>query len=221
MTLTCPKCDAPRLPKSDPAASCPSCGIIYAKFDPEAAAELKARQEAVRRGEKVERIDRQVRELTRTKPDTTYEPEPDEGITQRQIVGLMGAALLAIGVFMPLLSGPFGMSVNYFSNGKGDGVFILAMAVTTVGLVLTRKCRLLWATGGLSLAMLAFSFIRVQSSFSEMKTKMDRDLQGNPFRGLADAAVASMQMQWGWAVLAIGAALILACAAMKKRQLQA
>lgn len=66
MSLSCPKCAAPRIATSNPAASCPSCGIVFAKFDPEEAAELKARQEAVRRGEKVARMERQTRELPKT-----------------------------------------------------------------------------------------------------------------------------------------------------------
>lgn len=66
MSLSCPKCAAPRIATSNPAASCPGCGIVFAKFDPEEAAELKARQEAVRRGEKVARMERQTRELPKT-----------------------------------------------------------------------------------------------------------------------------------------------------------
>ncbi len=41
-TVTCPKCNYTRQPTDTaPAYECPSCGIVYAKFD--AAAELKAR----------------------------------------------------------------------------------------------------------------------------------------------------------------------------------
>jgi hypothetical protein len=39
---------------------------------------------------------------------------------------------------------------------------------------------------------------------------LERELAGNPFRGLANA-----QMQWGWALLIIGAILLLAAAATK------
>jgi hypothetical protein len=41
------------------------------------------------------------------------------------------------------------------------------------------------------------------------------DLKDNPFRGLADVAVQSIQLQWGWAVLVIGIVLLVAAAAMK------
>lgn len=61
----------------------------------------------------------------------------------------------------------------------------------------------------------AFTFVRVQSKISDVREAMNSNLQGTPFRSLANAAMASVQMQLGWSVLAIGAVLILACAGMK------
>ena len=45
---------------------------------------------------------------------------------------------------------------------------------------------------------------------------MEAELRGNPFRGLADMTLQSVQLQWGWALLIIGAVLIIASAAMKE-----
>ena len=204
MQKHCLKCgQANPAATGDEMEACPGCGAIYSRVEAAMAARAAAAQRRTTPREP------QDEEETQTQAATS-------GLTQRQIVGLVGAAVLAIGVFMPLLSGPLGMSVNYFSNGKGDGILVLAMAGCSAALVLARQFRLLWATGAVSLAVLAFTFNRVRSGMSEVKAQMDRDLQGNPFRGLADAAMESVQMQWGWAVLAIGAALILGCAAMKK-----
>ncbi|MEE9913257.1 MAG: zinc ribbon domain-containing protein [Deltaproteobacteria bacterium] len=50
---------------------------------------------------------------------------------------------------------------------------------------------------------------------SEIKTEMETKLDGNPFRGLADMAMQSIQIQWGFAILIIGALLIIASAAIK------
>ena len=50
---------------------------------------------------------------------------------------------------------------------------------------------------------------------SDMKTHTDTELKDNPFRGVAEFAVDSVQLQWGWAVLVIGIALLIAAAAMK------
>lgn len=203
MIRTCQKCGHIHpTATGEELEACPQCGAIYSRVAAALMAKSAARPAATVRQSSAQADPRDVAE--------------PEGITQRQIIGFLGAAVLAMGVFMPLISGPFGMSANYFSNGKGDGVFILAMAMCTAALVFARKYRLLWVTGGLSLAMLAFTFVRVQSNFSKVKAEIDSGLQGNPFRGLADAAIESMQMQWGWAVLAIGATLILACAGMKR-----
>ena len=50
---------------------------------------------------------------------------------------------------------------------------------------------------------------------SQAKADMESELAGNPFRGLADMAMQSVQLQWGWALLIVGAALVIASAAMK------
>lgn len=129
-----------------------------------------------------------------------------------KILGLAGSATLFLGVFMPVVSMPIVGSMNYFKNGEGDGVIILVLAAISLVLALLGHYRRLWLTGLGSLGVLAFSFIHFQMKLGEIKEKMDVDLAGNPFRGLADAAMAAIQLQWGWAVLALGAALVIAAA---------
>jgi hypothetical protein len=45
---------------------------------------------------------------------------------------------------------------------------------------------------------------------------MQSDLAANPFGGIATAAMQSVQIQWGWAVLVVGAVLIIAAAAVRE-----
>jgi hypothetical protein len=54
-----------------------------------------------------------------------------------------------------------------------------------------------------------------QSKMSQATRQMETELKDNPFRGLADLAVQSVQLEWGWAVLVIGIVLLIAVAAMK------
>jgi len=122
-------------------------------------------------------------------------------------LALIGAAVLFVGAFMPIVSMPIVGSINYFNNGKGDGVFILLIAGITAALALTGRTRHTLWTGSAALVMLGVTFIRFQSGMSEMRTRMDTELAGNPFRGLAEAAVGAVQLQWGWAVLLLGAGL--------------
>ena len=43
---------------------------------------------------------------------------------RRQWFGILGSILLFIGVFAPIISVPIVGNVNYFQNGKGDGVIV-------------------------------------------------------------------------------------------------
>ncbi len=125
-------------------------------------------------------------------------------MNKRYVTGLAGAAALAIGVFVPLVSMPIVGSLTYFNNGSGDGVIVLALAAISALLVVAKRYRALWLTGLASLALIGYSFMRMSSTLASV----ERELADNPFRGLAN-----VQMQWGWALLGIGGILLLAAAA--------
>jgi len=133
----------------------------------------------------------------------------------KQLLGLIGSIVLFIGVFTPIVSVPIMGNMNYFQNGEGDGTVVLVLAVISLVLVLANKYKGLWFTGIGSLGMMIFSFINFQSKMSQAKAKMETELAGNPFRGLADLTMQSVQLQWGWALLIVGAGLVIASAAMK------
>ena len=47
---------------------------------------------------------------------------------------------MAIGVFLPLLSMPIVGSINYFQNGRGDGVIVLVLAAILLCSSKRRRC---------------------------------------------------------------------------------
>lgn len=49
--------------------------------------------------------------------------------------------------------------------------------------------------GVASLALLTYAFIGFQSRISEMRATMERDLAGNPFKGLGDVMMQSVQLE--------------------------
>ena len=57
-----------------------------------------------------------------------------------------------------------------------------------------------------SLALIGYTFLNMVQALAAMESK----LADNPFRGLASA-----QMQWGWALLAIGSLLLIAAAVLR------
>ena len=138
-----------------------------------------------------------------------------EDMKTKQLLGLIGSIVLFIGVFTPIVSVPIMGNLNYFQNGKGDGVIVLVLAVISFILVLANKYKGLWFTGIGSLGLMLFTFINFQLKISQAKADMESELADNPFRGLADMAMHSVQIQWGWALLIVGAVLVIASATMK------
>lgn len=133
----------------------------------------------------------------------------------RQIVGLTGAIVLFVGVFTPIVSIPTVGYINYFQNEKLDGVVILSLATVSFVLLLMRRYRALWVTGFASLGVLLFTFMTLQIRISEIKEKLGAELADKRSPGLADWAMRSVQIEWGWPVLTIGTAFILWAAAQK------
>jgi hypothetical protein len=149
-------------------------------------------------------------------PNNYVIPERDVSgrVGRKFLLGLLGSIALCIGVFAPLISMPIVGTQNYFANGQGDGTIVLGLAVISFVLVFLNRYRALWLTGLGTLAMIAFTFVRIQSVIGDMKSNMRSDLQGNPFAGMAEAMLGTVQIQWGWAVLLVGSALLIASAAL-------
>lgn len=124
-------------------------------------------------------------------------------------MAFIGAGILTLGTFVPIVSLPIVGNVNYFANGEGDGMLLVVLAaITAVLAFLNQTKHVLWS--GLAAAlMIAWALIRFANLKSEMQAQMDEELAGNPFRGLAEVAVQSVQLQWGWIVLIAGAGIII------------
>lgn len=132
----------------------------------------------------------------------------------RQLFGILGSLILFVGVFAPIVSVPIMGNLNYFQNGKGDGSLILVLAIISFVLTLTRNYRGLWFTSGGALLVMLITFVNFHSKMDELKTELGGGTGNGLFRGFADMAVQSIQLQWGWALLVVGLALLVAAAAM-------
>lgn len=128
-------------------------------------------------------------------------------MTPKQLLALGGAAILFIGVFAPIASAPELGTMNFFLNGQGGGVVILILAVLAALAAVMKWNKLLWFSGLASLGWLGLTLVRFVSKVAE---KSD-----NPPTGMTAADVRSFQLEWGWALLVIGAVAVVIAAAMK------
>lgn len=110
-------------------------------------------------------------------------------------LGLVGGGLMFVGVFLPLIQGPLGLSISYVANGSGDGMIVLALALITVVCSMTRKYMPLLLTGIVSAGLL----IRVAIMLSEIGRNAD-----NP---LASKIASTFNLSVGWGVTMIGAVI--------------
>lgn len=129
-------------------------------------------------------------------------------MTNRNLI-FVGSGLLAVGLFLPIVTLPILGTVNLFGNGGNlNAIALLALAVIAGGLALKeRPADVLWPALAAA-GILLYGFIRLQYAISQMRASLD-DLADNPFAGLVQGAMSSVQLQWGWLILAAGAGLMI------------
>ena len=117
----------------------------------------------------------------------------------KMALSIAGCVLLVIGCFVPLFSVSFlgNLTVDFYSDGEGDGVLIIILTVISAIIVFARRFKWLFIPGGLSLAIIVYDFFNMQS-----------DLAGD------ELASALIQTEWGWLLLFGGAGLVLVAAAL-------
>jgi len=119
----------------------------------------------------------------------------------RQTLGVLGAFCLAIGAFAPVVSLPAVGGITYFQNGNG---VMLGLALIALAIALRNQCAWLLPAGLTALAMVVTT------------VRTARSLVIAPVVGDAPR-VAAVQLDWGLAVLVVGALLLFASAFMRPR----
>jgi hypothetical protein len=135
-----------------------------------------------------------------------------------KILALSGSAVLALGAFVPIVSLPIIGSINYFNNGQGDGIFIVLLAAVAAVLAFFGQYRFLWIPGGASLVLLVITLTRFIQLVNDAQSELTDSLAGNPFAGLAEGLMASVQLQWGWMLLFLGSVVIISGSFVRKRE---
>ncbi|RUR12431.1 hypothetical protein [Legionella septentrionalis] len=134
-------------------------------------------------------------------------------------VGCLGVILLLIGIFSPIAAAPMIGDLNLFRNGKGDGIFILFLS--SFWLVKFMRAGRMGLTilsmliGGLIIYDLVFTYNLIQN----IKSDLANQLADNPFAGIANTMIGSIEMKWGWILLLLGASLMLLSSIVKDKDI--
>jgi hypothetical protein len=125
----------------------------------------------------------------------------DDGVVDTMLF----AIVLALGCFMPLMSAPIVGSVTATQLRFSDGYILLALAALAVWLAYSGKVRAVRWPGIFAAFIVVLNFAVVIYRVQEVKADVRSQLAGNPFAGLAEAMIQSVQLQWGWVPLMVGA----------------
>jgi hypothetical protein len=74
--------------------------------------------------------------------------------------------MLGAGVFAPILTVPIVGTLNYFANGRGDGVVLLLLALASGILISTNRLHWLFMTGCVSLVILLAAYLNLDARLS-------------------------------------------------------
>lgn len=139
--------------------------------------------------------------------------------TNKNLV-LVGAAALVVGLFCPIVTLPFLGNVNLFNDGTNLlALAILALAAIAGAMALNGRERDAFWPGAAAGLLLIYHFVTLQYRLSQMRSSLD-ELKDNPFAGLAKTAVGTIQLQWGWLVLAVGAGLLIYAGIKARREIE-
>ena len=136
----------------------------------------------------------------------------DRKPSARVLFTWLSVALLFVALVVPVAQAPFVGSITIFSLQDGTAYWFLGFAVIAALATFAKYYRLLVVPGLLVIGTTLFYVYH----FEETKAELAASMQGNIFSGLASAASAAIQLQWGVALLIVaGAALIVASIARR------
>ncbi len=127
----------------------------------------------------------------------------------RRLFALFGSALLTLGIFMPFLGVRYFKDQTYWQLSQSGAIILIALAVLSITIALFRKFGLLYLTGGGALGLLVYSIQQVETRKAGMLADVTQSLSGSPLKGLGTGFVKSLDYRYGWAVMLLGAVILI------------
>jgi hypothetical protein len=128
----------------------------------------------------------------------------------RLTASIVGAGLVVVGIFMPFLGMPIFRDENYFEISAAGAIILLALAGLSLLAAAFRKFGWLYLTGAGSLGLLLYSIQKVSERKATVLSDLSQSLKGSPLHGLGVGFVKAVDYRYGWAVMLLGAIILIA-----------
>jgi NADH:ubiquinone oxidoreductase subunit H len=124
-----------------------------------------------------------------------------------KIIALVGAAILAVGVFLPVVQVPKRGAMTLMDL-ESAGVIILVLAAIAAGVALIGWTRhAVWPGIG-ALGLLAYAYQRTNAEIAQSRARLSGGIGEDPLAALRDLAASNSRVDYGWSVLAVGALIV-------------
>jgi hypothetical protein len=128
-------------------------------------------------------------------------------------LAFVGAGLLIFGLFCPVMTLPIAGGINFFVGANISAPALLALALIGGALALTGRERDAVWPGAAAAALLLFHFATLQAYLPQMRASVAE-------LGIPGAAASTVQVEWGWLVLAFSSGLMIYAGERSRRAAQ-
>lgn len=134
-----------------------------------------------------------------------------------KVIVLIGAVLLALGAFLPILDVPKRGTISLM-DVDWAGVVVLVLAAVAAGLALLDRPRHAVWPGIASIGVTAYAYQRVNAEIAAAELRLGGNPGEDPLGAVRDLVASSASIEYGWAVLGFGAVMITAAGALGWRR---
>lgn len=139
-----------------------------------------------------------------------------------KVTALIGAALVAIGPFLPMMHVPKRGSITLMAAPWAwVGWTILALGALAALLALLNRTRHVIWPGIATLGLLAYGYVQVSTEIERARLRVGGGIgsliEGDPLAKLKDIAALNTRYEYGWAVLVFGALALVAAGVLAWR----
>jgi len=135
-----------------------------------------------------------------------------------KIVGVTGASILALGIFMPSRVATMAGYISYYTAHQTDGIILFLLALGAFMLVFTGSPAKLFLFGILTLTTVAWIFLRTDPSLHQLEANVGRlaaEAAALPMLRLTESSI-SRNLPW-WVMMG-GSSLLVIAGLMRVRR---
>lgn len=128
----------------------------------------------------------------------------------KQLVILLGAGLLVLGTFAPLLGVPI-FKDRTFHDISPTGAWILVVcAVGSLILAILRKFQWIYIPAVLALILTGYTVLQVQEQKSQVESDLRHHVANVPGKSVVESIAAGSHLRHGFILMAVGGLILLA-----------